>query len=222
LIVQQSIEAGLILKDEGFALSLELERKHAEDVAAIQNQQTSMALNAASSTFDTLAGLTAGFAGKQSAAYKVLFGISKAFAIADATVKIQAAIAEAAKGTYPANLVQMAVVAAQTGKIISTIQGTQFQGGFQSGGDFKVGGSGGPDTQHVSFMATPGERVSIETPMQQKSNDKVQSSPENNGVKILNVIDPSLVDDFLSSPEGERTLINMIQSNASSVNAALA
>jgi|GEM_PF-6103374 len=38
---------------------------------------------------------------------------------------------------------------------------------FASGGSFTVGGSGGTDSQHVSFMATPGERVSVETPGQQ-------------------------------------------------------
>ena len=33
--------------------------------------------------------------------------------------------------------------------------------GFASGGEFDVDGSGGTDTQRVSFLATPGERVSI-------------------------------------------------------------
>lgn len=38
--------------------------------------------------------------------------------------------------------------------------------GFQHGGSFTVGGAGGPDSQVVAFRATPGERVSIETPQQ--------------------------------------------------------
>lgn len=38
--------------------------------------------------------------------------------------------------------------------------------GFATGGDFKVGGSGGTDSQLVSFMATPGEHVSVRTPQQ--------------------------------------------------------
>ena len=41
--------------------------------------------------------------------------------------------------------------------------------GFQHGGSFLVGGGGGTDSQRVSFMATPGERVSIETPNQSKA-----------------------------------------------------
>lgn len=39
--------------------------------------------------------------------------------------------------------------------------------GFQHGGSFKVGGSGGRDSQLVAFKASPREKVSVETPMQQ-------------------------------------------------------
>lgn len=33
--------------------------------------------------------------------------------------------------------------------------------GYQGGGKFKIGGAGGPDSQLVSFMGTPGEEVSV-------------------------------------------------------------
>lgn len=39
--------------------------------------------------------------------------------------------------------------------------------GFATGGSFMVGGAGGTDSQLVQFMATPGERVTVETPKQQ-------------------------------------------------------
>lgn len=39
--------------------------------------------------------------------------------------------------------------------------------GFATGGDFMVGGSGGIDSQFVGFKASPGERVTVETPRQQ-------------------------------------------------------
>jgi len=44
-----------------------------------------------------------------------------------------------------------------------------FGPGFASGGSFIVGGFGGTDSQRVGFMATPGERVIVETPDQQRS-----------------------------------------------------
>lgn len=42
--------------------------------------------------------------------------------------------------------------------------------GFEHGGSFTVGGSGGPDSQLVAFRATPGERVDV-TPQQQVTNN---------------------------------------------------
>lgn len=40
--------------------------------------------------------------------------------------------------------------------------------GFATGGSFEVGGSGGTDSSRVAFRATPGERVTVETPGQQR------------------------------------------------------
>lgn len=39
--------------------------------------------------------------------------------------------------------------------------------GFATGGSFMVGGAGGTDSQTVAFRATPGERVTVQTPGQQ-------------------------------------------------------
>lgn len=44
--------------------------------------------------------------------------------------------------------------------------------GFASGGAFTVGGSAGRDTNLVSFKATKGERVIVQTPDQQKQQDR--------------------------------------------------
>lgn len=53
------------------------------------------------------------------------------------------------------------------GDFITGAVGSLF--GFAQGGSFNVGGSGGTDSQLVAFRATPGERVSVSTPAQQKS-----------------------------------------------------
>lgn len=41
--------------------------------------------------------------------------------------------------------------------------------GFATGGSFKVGGTGGTDSQLVQFMASPDERVTVQTPAQVRS-----------------------------------------------------
>jgi len=44
--------------------------------------------------------------------------------------------------------------------------------GFANGGSFQVGGIGGTDSQLVQFMASPNERVTIETPRQQRERER--------------------------------------------------
>ena len=60
--------------------------------------------------------------------------------------------------------------------------------GFATGGDFKVGGSGGTDSQVVAFRATPNERVSIRTPTQGSAGEQ-GSSVTNNFYNNLSVGD---------------------------------
>lgn len=75
--------------------------------------------------------------GEQSAAYKAMFVVEKAAAIARSTVAIQAGIALAAENPFPLNLAAMATVAAETASIISNIQSatmTVSGKGFATGG----------------------------------------------------------------------------------------
>ena len=48
--------------------------------------------------------------------------------------------------------------------------------GFATGGSFMVGGHGGVDTNVVAFKATKGEKVTIETPQQQRTSSGVDES----------------------------------------------
>ncbi len=48
-------------------------------------------------------------------------------------------------------------------------KGRNFGGKYASGGSFMVGGSGGVDSQRVSLLASPNERVTVETPAQQSA-----------------------------------------------------
>lgn len=61
--------------------------------------------------------------------------------------------------------------------------------GYRQGGDFRVGGSGGPDSQLVNFMATPNERVKVMTPKQQREDSRhentVRSTPINVSMSVV-------------------------------------
>lgn len=98
----------------------------------------------------------------------------------------------------------------------------QTASGKQMGGQFTVGGSGGIDSQLVAFRASPGERVSVDTKHRQQKEAQNRQAGANqqsqNGTQIVNVLDPSLVGDFLTSPQGQQVLVNTIRKNGRSVN----
>ena len=115
---------------------LERQKKEADYYA----QSTQMM----SSAFDTMAGVMANAAGQQSAAYKAMFAVSKAFAIAESIINIQLALSEAAKLPYPQNLVEYARAASQTASIVSNIQSVTMS--FVTGGHVQEPGTGTSDS----------------------------------------------------------------------------
>src|SRR5581483_9463061 len=100
---------------------LALEKKYNDDLSALQMAQAQVAFQNTSKMFDSLATVAEQFGGKQGAFYQAMFAMSKAFAIADATVKIAQGIADASAMPFPANLAAMASVAAATASIVSSI-----------------------------------------------------------------------------------------------------
>ena len=90
--------------------------------------------------------------------------------------------------------------------------------GFQTGGSFTVGGSGGADSQLVAFRATPGEQVNVATPQQVQRGApgaNVNVQPQN--IRIVNVIDPAQAVAAMESSEGEEVILNTIQQNPSEI-----
>ncbi len=147
--------------------------------------------------------------------------IGKAAAITMATIKgfeaIQLAIAS--PPGWPYNAPNVASVTIAQAANLASIAGV----GFMTGGSFDVAGSGGHDSQTVAFRASPGERVSIQTPQQYRkgdpngNNSQGQQKPADNNIRIVNVLDPALVGNYLSTREGERLVLNVIEKNSSSV-----
>jgi tape measure domain-containing protein len=84
---------------------------------------------------------------------------------------------------------------------------------FAGGGSFKVGGNGGTDSQMVQFMASPDERVTVQTPAQQRASDAANSSGR-----------PVVVHMHIQTPDVEgfkrshRTIATSLSSRISRVN----
>lgn len=89
-------------------------------------------------------------------------------------------------------------------------------GGFATGGSFTVGGGGGPDSQLVAFRASPGERVSIETPEQQRfsRNGGSGGQPSEFNPTIINVVDPREMVAAMNTAAGEQVILNVVGKNS--------
>ncbi|HCB1050346.1 TPA: phage tail length tape measure family protein [Klebsiella pneumoniae] len=148
---QQELQRWLAAQEEAYAKAGEITaegearmtsiRQRAADANQVIEAQKNTIISAATqSLFDSTAEIMrTGFV-EQSAIYKVAFAASKAFAIADSMVKIQQAIASGAvSAPYPANIIAMASIAAQTASIVSNIQAVSGVG-FASGGYTGPGG----------------------------------------------------------------------------------
>ncbi|HIC9116654.1 TPA: phage tail length tape measure family protein [Klebsiella pneumoniae] len=148
---QQELQRWLAAQEEAYAKAGEITaegearmtsiRQRAADANQVIEAQKNAIISAATqSLFDSTADIMRTGFGEQSAIYKVAFDASKAFAIADSMVKIQQAIASGAvSAPYPANIIAMASIAAQTASIVSNIQAVSGVG-FASGGYTGPGG----------------------------------------------------------------------------------
>lgn len=96
-----------------------------------------------------------------------------------------------------------------------------FAGGYATGGDFTVPGTGGPDSKLVSMRLTPGERVSVQTPEQQRAADAGAQQPQTQvaqqSIRVVNVVDPNETLTALGSDAGERIVLNIIERNPQTV-----
>ncbi|EJK8940436.1 TPA: phage tail length tape measure family protein [Klebsiella pneumoniae] len=150
---QQELQRWLAAQEEAYAKAGEITaegearmtsiRQRAADANQVIEAQKNTIISAATqSLFDSTADIMRTGFGEQSAIYKVAFAASKAFAIADSMVKIQQAIASSAvSAPYPANIIAMASIAAQTASIVSNIQAV-------SGVGFASGGYTGPGSKY--------------------------------------------------------------------------
>lgn len=167
-------------------------------------------LAGASQFFGSLAGLSR-------SSNREIAAIGKAAAVTQATIDGVVAVQKAlASAPPPANYALAAAVGVQTAANIAQIMAQT--PGFAFGGDFTVGGSGGTDSQMVAFRATPGERVSVRTPTQERDESRTASTGGGQAAggdrfRIVNVLDPSVVGDYLGTDEGEQLVMNIVQRN---------
>ena len=187
----------------------------------LEAERASFVLSNSSEIFGGLAGLAKAFKGEQSKEYQAMFAISKAFAIADAMVSIQQGIASAWRLGWPAGLAAMGGVVASTAGIVSTIQGTEFSGAYDLGGDIPAGSFGlvgelGPEL--ISGPAHITSRKDTAALMGQQQ-QQAPAAPQN--IRIVNAFDTAVVGDYIGSDAGEKSVINVIKNNVTTMKSIL-
>lgn len=141
------------------AYELRARQDYAARVAGIQAAQQQLQINAAQSIFDSLTSIAKNAAGEQSQVYRVLFAISKGFAVAQAAVSLATNVAKASEVGFPYNLPFIAGAFAQGAQIVSILSGANYQPatGYATGGRITGPGTGTSDS--VPIMASNGEHM---------------------------------------------------------------
>jgi tape measure domain-containing protein len=129
----------------------------AQDESRRQVDVMNTLLGGLGDSFSGLADIISKSSGDTSDAYRVLFGIGKGFAVAQAGLNLQLALSNAmASGPFPWNLSAMASVAAAGGSLISSIAGATYGGARKNGGPvsagemYRVGEGGMPEIYQAS------------------------------------------------------------------------
>lgn len=182
---------------------LALQASYLENIRQLRQAELDLALYSAMQIGEGLVSITKDLAGEQSTIYKAMFAASKAFAIADAIVKIQQGVANAAVLPWPANLAAIGSVIAATANIVSTIQATklEFGGGRATGGPVSpdkafIVGEKGPEMFVPSKAGTivPNDRLSGgSNPIKVIVNNFTDARPEvkqssDNGQQVIEVV----------------------------------
>ena len=185
---------------------------------AFQNAKAQLDIKSQEIRLSSMSSFMSNLATLQSSGNSTLGRIGKAAAITQATMDGVLAVQKAYAGSpYPWNIAAAAAQAAISAANVAKISGLN----FATGGSFVVGGTGGVDSQNVAFRASPGERVTVSTPTQVRKGTEAASpqasAPTVVKPKIINVLDPSLVGDYLDTAQGEELIMNIVQRNRRSL-----
>lgn len=175
------------------ALEEQMTKDHGDRIAQIEAAKNSMILTSASSMFESLADGVKAFAGESSAAYKAMFITAKAFAIADAGLKLSSAVAQAMadpSALSPAQkFANMAAVAAAGANVISQISSVAFAGRanggpVQAGNMYRINEGGAPEV----FNAANGQQFMLPN----QRGEVVSNKNATGGAAVINNISISV------------------------------
>lgn len=209
------LESTILTEQERQEALAELARQHREAEEARNRAHVESILSHSEDLFENLARLAQGRNEEQTKAYKALFAISKAFSITQATMSIATGIAKAQELGFPANLAEMARVAAVGAQVLATISSSNFAGAYDQGGRIPAGKIGLVGEYGPEFVRGPAVVTSREDTRALIEKAARAQTPEvrPTNIRIVNAFDTSALGDYLSSDEGEEIVLNIIRRN---------
>jgi hypothetical protein len=218
---QLILDSEAVTETERQDLLKRLKQQFDDEQAASEQKRLQTQLQGGQALFEGLAGLAKTYAGEQSKTYKTLFAISKAFSITQAAMSIATGLAKAQELGWPANLAAMAQVASAGASIVSQIQGSNYSGAYDDGGQIPAGkigivGEYGPEL--VKGPAAVTGRVGTARAMQeaQGGGGEQQAAPQTN-LRIVNAFDTGVIGDYMGSDAGEQVIMNIVQRNSATI-----
>lgn len=118
--------------------------------------------------------------------------IGKAAAIAQAIINTYSSATASYNAMagipYVGPFLGAAAAAAAVAAGMANVQAIKAQSvAFRTGGEWTVGGHGGTDSQMVNFRATPGEKISVNTPAQARAMERMGEEGVQRGPRSVNV-----------------------------------
>ena len=118
-----------------------LAQQNQDAISQIESARHQVMLAGASSAFGQMADIAKTYAGEQSKTYRVLFAVSKGFAVAQAAVALAQSVADATKQPWPTNIPLIAQAFANGAMVVSLLSAAQ----YASGGRISGPGTGTSD-----------------------------------------------------------------------------
>ncbi|MGR9107772.1 MAG: hypothetical protein ACU843_12645, partial [Gammaproteobacteria bacterium] len=201
------LEATELTEQQRQELLLRLQKQTNDQQLALEQERIGFLFSAGEDLFGGLSQLAKNYAGEQSTAYRALFAIEKAFAIARAGIQLASAIGAALQTKGIIGIAEVGAIVAAFANVFSAISSATFSGGRALGGPVAGGksymvGELGPE------LFTPATNGAIVP-----NNVFSQSRAPEVNIRQINAFDPAVLDDYLGSDPGERMVLNIIQRN---------
>ncbi len=209
------LESEAVTAEEKADLVKRSEEQLNAELMAISLQRMQMQLRQASDLFDSMTDLARAYAGEQSEIYRILITIEKAFAMTQTAISIAVGMSKALQKGFPLAMAEMSKVTAIGASIMAQIKGAIFSGFaglFDEGGRIPAGKIGIVGEYGPEIVSGPANVTSRKETAKILESSAPPPAPVVN-IRNINVLDPSIVGDYLSTDEGERLIMNVVQRN---------